>query len=526
MQILVTAAALLFILFPPARSLATGSGGSLAAGSHLGPKEGITLIYGSSGGLDGSGSQIFSADSEGISFEDSYHNGFGLVLAAGDFDGDGFTDLATGAYRQEINGKTEAGAVYVLYGTPTALTTAGNQVWYQDMEAIAGSSEEYDHFGSSLTAGDFDADGFTDLAVGIPYKDIAPLGEHDPIPDAGAVLVIYGSRSGLTSSRTHFWHQESFGVPDSAGADEYFGFALAAGDFDADGCEDLAVGVSGESVNYFKEGAVTVLFGSSAGVSAIGCQFWHQGIEGLPAMAEHWDGFGQSLSTGDYDGNGYADLAVGVPNEAVGNTPRAGAVSILYGGSGGLQASNSQHWYQGHPISGRPEENDMFGFLLTSADFDNDGFCELVIGVPHEDIGDTNQHENAGAVHLLFGSETGLTEENNRLLSQDSAFIYGTATSDNIFGQSLASGDLDGDGYPDLAIGIYRQEISGTADAGAISVLYGCESGLRDAMETWHADSPGVAGSVLHSRYFGRRLIYLPPNREIVLSPLFHLLLE
>ena len=94
----------------------------------------------------------------------------GFVRA--DFDGDGFADLAVGVPGEDVGTVADAGAVNVIYGGPTGLTAAGNQLWTQDSEGIKGTQEPGDEFGFSLAAADFDRDGFADLAVGVPGEDV------------------------------------------------------------------------------------------------------------------------------------------------------------------------------------------------------------------------------------------------------------------------------------------------------------------------------------------------------------------
>ena len=93
---------------------------------------------------------------------------FGEALAAGDFNGDGFADLAGGASGEDVGGVRDAGAVSVLYGAAGGLTTAGGRLFTQ----VGSAAEEQDWFGWALAAGDFNRDGFADLAVGAPYETV------------------------------------------------------------------------------------------------------------------------------------------------------------------------------------------------------------------------------------------------------------------------------------------------------------------------------------------------------------------
>ena len=89
-----------------------------------------------------------------------------------DFDGDGYADLAVGVWGEDLRGVRDAGAVQVLYGSAAGVT-ARDQLWHQGRKGIKNKLEKDDHFGQALASGDFDADGFADLAVGIPSEDIA-----------------------------------------------------------------------------------------------------------------------------------------------------------------------------------------------------------------------------------------------------------------------------------------------------------------------------------------------------------------
>src|SRR5262249_22043860 len=89
-----------------------------------------------------------------------------------DFNGDGFDDLAIGVPGEKIGSTEQAGAVIVLYGASSGLTSSGAQIFRQGAAGVPGTPETSDHFGASVAAGDLDGDGYADLAIGVPGEDV------------------------------------------------------------------------------------------------------------------------------------------------------------------------------------------------------------------------------------------------------------------------------------------------------------------------------------------------------------------
>lgn len=424
----------------------------------------VHVLYGSPTGLSALLSD-FWYQGAGILESSEAGDHFGSALAAGDFDGDGFDDLAVAAHGETLGGAAGAGIVQVLYGSAGGLSDAGNQVWHQDSPNIQGMAEDADLFGYSLAAGHFNPDGFADLAIGVPFEDVGA------IADAGAVNVLYGSASGLSDANNQLWHQDSGFLLDSAEESDRFGYSLAAGSFDGNVTEDLAIGVYLESIGTATNaGAVAVLYGFSFGLSDLGNQLWHQDVGTVLDVAEDGDTLGSAVATGDFNGDSYADLAMGGDGESVDGWLLAGAVNVLYGSASGLSDAGNQLWTQNSTgVLDLAEAYDFLGGTLAAGDFDDDGHDELVIGVPAEDLGTVG---NSGAIHVVVGSAAGLIAAGNQFLHQDTPGISDDAESTDAFGLYFAVGDFSGNGTPDLAVAAPGEEYGGVVDAGAVHVLH------------------------------------------------------
>ena len=462
---------------------------------------GLAASPAAAGGLSHVRAAFFDED-DVVFYEPANGDWFAGALATGDFDGDGADDLAAGVPNDDnlIGSYADSGIVIVRYGVADLGLEPGwtDAVLSQSTGASPDPPEVGDRFGYALAAGDFDGDGFDDLAVGIPYEDL------DPSFDVGAVQIYRGSAAGLDVTGSGFFHEGVPGVPGDIHSGDWFGIALTACDFDGDGYDDLAIGVIGEDSDADQCGSVNVLRGSASGLGTTGAQRWHQDVPGMDGGNEAGDHWGAALACGDLDGNGFADLAVGVPGE----NSSAGGVHLLYGTAAGLAVANNELWTQGDPgVPETGETGDEMGDSVVVADFTGDGIDDVAVGVHGEDVAlqGGGTAVNAGALLLFRGSPQGVTGAGSFAWTQS---VTGLATSEegDYWGHDLAAGDFDRDGRADVAISA-PGETTSVAHAGQVTILRGAPDGLTAVGgQLWSQETPGVAGSDEAEDWFGRAL--------------------
>jgi len=421
--------------------------------------------------------------------------------ADSDFDGNGFDDLAIGIPDEAVGAVAGAGGVSVLYGSAAKITAAGDQFWHQNSAGIANASHADDSLGGALAYGDFDGDGFDDLAIGVPLESFAGA------QFAGAVHVLYGTAGGLSATGSAFYHQNTNGLGTARAANEFFGAALAVGDFDGDGFDDLAMGAPGEMTEGIpNSGLVIVIHGSTNGLRPQDSQLWSESSPGMVGTALGQEFFGSSLATGDFNNDGRDDLAIGLPRDQVGAVEDAGSVAVLYGAANdGLTSLGNQLWNQAsNNIPDDPEDGDLFGTTLTVGDFNGDGFDDLVVAAPYEKVTDAIGNEKHGAIHVIRGGANGLRAANNVYLHQDSAGVADVPENGDEFGAALAAGDANGDGFDDLVVGVPGEPQGGLLRAGALHAFLGSPAGITTTGARFlHQNSPGFTDDAEAEENFG-----------------------
>ncbi|MFE1442356.1 VCBS repeat-containing protein [Streptomyces sp. NPDC058739] len=399
-----------------------------------------------------------------------------------DFNGDGYRDAVLRVPAAKVAGRADAGAVIVLYGSPSGLSAKRRAFLTQNSPGVPDTAETGDYFGASTASADLDRDGYADLVIGAPYENLS-FGA-----DKGAVTILWGSRSGLVSGRllptprdfdmfgrdvtaagkgtsstslvtVGGWNfTQTFNGPftrargatsSARGMDMWFG-SVTAGDLNRDGRADT-VAVSGR-----------VSSGGHVFVNAEQTTEWGDYLKTGDALV---------ATVGDVNGDGYGDIVAGDPDEPERrgvDGERGGRVLIWYGGPSGVPVDAvpvviSQD-SSGVPDTG--ETYDRFGASVAVADFDRDGVGDIAVGAPGEKAGTVRR---AGTVTLIPGRRTGVPGVGAYLYSQETVGVPSAGEADDQFGTNISAGDVNRDGRPEMLV----SAVGENGYAGAVWVLPG-----------------------------------------------------
>jgi hypothetical protein len=313
---------------------------------------------------------------------------------------------------------------------------------------------------------DFDGDGFADLPIGA-------IGDQVGGVAGGRVFTLRGGFSGVRFDGLQTWSRGVAPLPGPNSAGGGFGGELAAGDFNGDGYDDLATATSGPwDAAVSSTADILVLRGGVAGLS------FSQALPNLETQRE-----ASALITGDFNGDGYDDLVHANPGPGM-------STWVYAGGPTGLTAWRSLF------------HGDGAGAALAVGDFNGDGVDDLVLGqpdLPGADRGRVLFHPGAAGG---FDSAPALT------LDQDSPDVLGVGEDGDRWGIALSAGDVDGDGFDDLVVGVPFEDLNGVVDAGWVSVLRGGPAGPSAAgMVGFGFDLPALPHLMIASEHFGHAVV-------------------
>ncbi|MFN8307418.1 MAG: T9SS type A sorting domain-containing protein [Ferruginibacter sp.] len=361
------------------------------------------------------------------------------VSSAGDVNGDGYSDVIIGAPAYDDGANTGEGRAFVYHGSATGLSATPNSTLDDANQANVA-------FGTSVaSAGDVNGDGYSDVIIGAPYYDDGANLEE------GRAFVYHGSALGLSASPNN--------TPDDANEmTAFFGYSVAcAGDVNGDGYSDVIIGRTLTAFSTNLEGSAFVYHGSASGLSAAPNRILADGNQSL-------DFFGYSVgSAGDVNGDGYSDVIVGAHGYDDGPNNGEGRAFIYHGSAAGLSAVPNAT-----PDDANQGSADFGRSVASAGDVNGDGYSDVIIGAPGYDDGAST---NEGRAFVYYGSAAGMPASPNITLNG--------ITGGDEFARSVAcGGDVNGDGYGDVIVGVPNGDYGAASDVGIALIYYGSATGL------------------------------------------------
>ncbi|MES2772772.1 MAG: FG-GAP-like repeat-containing protein [Bacteroidota bacterium] len=363
---------------------------------------------------------------------------FGYAVAdAGDINGDGFSDVIVGAPAYD-NGEVDEGVAFLFLGSSQGINTnLSAAIKLEENQANAS-------FGYSVAgAGDVNNDGYDDVMVGAPYRDLSKV-------DEGSVTLYYGSYSGIATNSVTM----SLGY-----ANARFGWSVSgAGDINNDGFDDLIIGAPFFSNTLAEAGAVVILLGSAT-------QPVQHNITPYNAAGAR---YGWSVcGAGDINNDGYADIVVGIPHSG---TNKQGGYFAQKGSASGIQPVGN--------LFGGSQPGGMEGYVVRPAgDINNDGYDDVIIGAPFF-------NDSTGKIRAHPGSSSGL--------ANSGGFEITGTQGKALFGWDVDGiGDVNGDGNSDVIAGSPFYS-AGENKEGAVFIYSGVTDVSGNAMSMNQGDQPGA----------------------------------
>jgi hypothetical protein len=369
------------------------------------------------------------------------NDNFGISVAVGDFNGDGYADILSGAPNNDIDNDADGGRAYIFYGPITADDNSANVT-------LGYSNATFQNYGTSVGVGDFNGDGYDDAVVGGMFVD---------------VCIIYGSStlSGLYST------------PDvkvrEVTSSSRFGIAIASGNLDGDSNDDLIIGAPDDFDN-FENGKVFIYYYDSSD--------WGDGLIDSPPDDELHSlsninfgyEFGYSVTIGNFYSGTLDDIAVGEPRYGA---QQPGRINLFDGDfiDDNGPTSDIPTNYIDNPQLGADGDFDLFGFSIAAGDFNpdatTDDFDDVVVGEPSNDV----DAADAGQLQIFTCDDDPSGWITNNTFPVIISNPEGASGDNDQFGYAVGAGDVYGDGFDDFYGGAPFSDNGGSVDDGAIYIF-------------------------------------------------------
>jgi putative metal-binding protein/FG-GAP repeat protein len=397
------------------------------------------------------------ANAEHTFFGASSNANLGFAVAAGDVNADGARDVIMGAPKADAPGQGGAGAVYVFFGGDRLTGEKSVDLKTQHADLTFYGTRDGGRLGVAVAVGDFNGDGREDVAYSAPRE-----GERFDRPRAGIVYIFFGTAPITPGAEIT---ERSVGAVMTIlgpSVDSIAGRALAAGDINGDGRDDLIINtVSTEAFGRIGSGDVYVVFGGPSLVPDAMLDL------GLPTNIDlkiqgplAGDAFGDALGAADVNGDTVEDILIGAPTSqfipwvTVGRAYALFGRPFLRGTVVNLATDTADVTLAG------PHVDAELGFSVAGGDMNGDAFAEWIVGAPGADRG--------GESYRILGRTTWSTLGVVGSLTQG-AHAFDRAGSANVVG------DVTGDGIGDLVMSAPFFEINpdDRRDQGGVYVIRG-----------------------------------------------------